>query len=1616
VSKAFNISHPLSDEPGMSQRRRLSPALDATQNLLDARDLADTLVYIHQFSKQVNFYDFTLEVSNWSVFFEKSPPFILARLARQNTEGSLFEFQQYNNLVKNDPTPANFQLLLDFIYCTTLLDVAALYADTKSVGGFRHALEQEISSREMTDAIRQFVGIANAAQYWLCGSRKDFSFLTEDDIWQLDITDIFAQSTPSVIGQKQLILAWQQGIERYFDHFSRVLSRLSVAAEAHLSESLYPLEVEFKERHEPHLGLLFAFLELFKYLKGQLNEVTARHLDFYFRQILKIQSRKAIPDAVHLVLEVQKHVQKQLLQKGIDFRDGKDGRGQDILFSLNDDIIVNKAQIKSLKTLFVKTHLAKPKSARPTSDTVEALNFTENAVNSSILTENSVENAAQTPICDPSAAILEPYTEGVFIAPVANSADGKGMDFKDPMSKNWATLGRDKSKFVPKIDDKNLIPDDNPFARLGFILASPVLFLQEGFRTITIDLTVSNTPQNFAKINDFFTLKLAPFKVYLSGEKEWISAKIDSLAVNNQSLKFIIKLDATVAPIVHFNAENLKENYGTTEPVVKIEIDQNVKISLFTEGYNPCCCAERVKSGGEIWVSVYHFLKNISVTDAKINVQVCGIKKNIVVQNDENLQDVNGLIYPFGTRPDVPDFTVVNGYTPSNRDGSNFYIGSKEIFLKKWQQVNIHLNWKDKPTDFENHYGAYLQRPPFPTNTKVNDFKTFGLDIDAFKVRMAYLSEGKWHRLAKEQPLFSDTPSDIQKNLVRQCGAKPSDFDQQLVVKTRQVKRFTYKIQNLKRWILVQKEAYFIPKHFGNLTDKPTKLNAETPNGFIRLTLHGQDFLHKDYPFVLARQMMAFGRLPNDTVTGAVYMIGNVPQVINFFQLLKDIQDLTARIGLMDSVPTAVRAFMVKINEIISRPLTGKSDWEKKFTEIKVLFAGATDENIQQEIATFFQDINNILTQVNTAQSAAEIKFNQIKTLFAGATDETIQQDLSNFLKKITDIIGNADAPTVKFNKIKTEFDSPEDDNLKINLADFFKQIRDVISANLTSKSGFEIKLDAIKALFSGAGQRDENIKANVKGFFKQITDIIDSNVVNEDPNKVKFDEIKTAFDDDKADEADKDKESIAEKVDALAQFAKDQKVILDRVIGVGVKKALIPNEPWTPILKNISLDYAAEAQSADIALIHIYPFEATYKTENIGAKSTLLPQFLDEGTLFLGFEQLEPSTIVQILFQLAEATADTEGGRAEVKWQYLSKNNEWKPLRTGFDILHDATNGLTASGIIKLAIPEDIGDKNIDNQSITQMQSGQYWLKVASAQNTRAVCETLGIFTQAVRATAQITEGTDTTRLNVPIAAKSVAKLAVADASIKQVMQPFESFGGQIEEAGNQFYLRVSERLRHKGRAAMPFDYERLLLEAFPNIYKAKCIPHNLALPANQYQVDLPKAAGFVTVAIIPDLTRLTSGDLTEPRVSLHVLDEITTYLKHRTTPFARLKVVNPRYEKVNMCFQLKLKKGKDRTYYPKQLETELRRFLAPWAVGDSDKLSFGQPIYYSDILTFIDQRDYVDYVKCLNVKLEESANCVERDPSVNEVEKGILRPLTPRSVLVAGAINIELLTDTCD
>lgn len=117
----------------------------------------------------------------------------------------------------------------------------------------------------------------------------------------------------------------------------------------------------------------------------------------------------------------------------------------------------------------------------------------------------------------------------------------------------------------------------------------------------------------------------------------------------------------------------------------------------------------------------------------------------------------------------------------------------------------------------------------------------------------------------------------------------------------------------------------------------------------------------------------------------------------------------------------------------------------------------------------------------------------------------------------------------------------------------------------------------------------------------------------------------------------------------------------------------------------------------------------------------------------------------------------------------------------------------------------------------------------------------------------------------------------------------------------------------------------------------------------------------------------------------------------------------MNPRYEKVHFCLKVKLYPGRDENFYKEKLRMELREFLAPWAVGQYEKLTFGQCIYRSDIVRFLESRSYLDYILELGLSHE-------RDPGSPDKNTPKVCPLTPRSILIAGDIDVCINQKDCE
>jgi Baseplate J-like protein len=393
-------------------------------------------------------------------------------------------------------------------------------------------------------------------------------------------------------------------------------------------------------------------------------------------------------------------------------------------------------------------------------------------------------------------------------------------------------------------------------------------------------------------------------------------------------------------------------------------------------------------------------------------------------------------------------------------------------------------------------------------------------------------------------------------------------------------------------------------------------------------------------------------------------------------------------------------------------------------------------------------------------------------------------------------------------------------------------------------------------------------------------------------------------------------------------------------------------NEPYTPVIQKISLKYTAVAERKDCTLFHLHPFDGFADWDE--KQPYFLPQFNNEGELLIALQNLDPPTALPLLFQVAEETADTDLAKAEVHWHYL-KDNTWESLSDR--IVSDSTNGLITSGIVNLGIPEDIS-----KDKTTILDPSLYWIKASVKARSGAICQIIGVHTQAAQ--VSFTDiGNDPNHLAVPLAPDTIAKLAVPTPEVKKVEQLYNSFGGKVKEQPDHFYTRISEHLRHKGRAVTIFDYERLVLEKFPEIYKVRCINHGQVDQDKQFQELVP---GAITLVVIPDLSQRSTTNNLEPKVNINLLEKIEKYLVSLSSPWADIKVVNPAYEHIQVECEVKFKSPYDGNfgYYRRDLEQAIAGFLTPWTVDKGAEIHFGGTVYRSSILNFIEQQYYVDYV----------------------------------------------------
>jgi len=408
-------------------------------------------------------------------------------------------------------------------------------------------------------------------------------------------------------------------------------------------------------------------------------------------------------------------------------------------------------------------------------------------------------------------------------------------------------------------------------------------------------------------------------------------------------------------------------------------------------------------------------------------------------------------------------------------------------------------------------------------------------------------------------------------------------------------------------------------------------------------------------------------------------------------------------------------------------------------------------------------------------------------------------------------------------------------------------------------------------------------------------------------------------------------------------------------------KDAPIPNEPYTPVIESIEASYTAKeiinvGQSSNTPFLyfHLKPFgtEAFKPGQSIaGSNSQALVsgEFNHGGSLFIGFQNFSPPLQLSLFFEIKELTLNE---KPDPSYFYLSDTG-WKRL-SGNQILSDTTRGLKQTGLMHLNLPQDLSSRN------STMPKDTFWIMIAVKDGAENFDQILNVRTNGVSCTLVLKHFEEFETVDVLPPLSITAPLRKIK-EIKKIEQPGSSFGGRATETTDEYFLRVSERLRHKTRGITVWDIERIVLEQFPGIYKVKCLQH--VDSSNRIR------PGSVHVIVIPFVNPYRETKILKPFVTNSTLTDIKEYIQKLSSPHAKFIVTNPEYEEIKIVAQINFNSQVDAGLYIKKMQTDLKYYLSPWAFRENNEIQLGSKLYRSSIIEFIESRPYVNFISSIQV-----------------------------------------------
>ncbi len=478
-----------------------------------------------------------------------------------------------------------------------------------------------------------------------------------------------------------------------------------------------------------------------------------------------------------------------------------------------------------------------------------------------------------------------------------------------------------------------------------------------------------------------------------------------------------------------------------------------------------------------------------------------------------------------------------------------------------------------------------------------------------------------------------------------------------------------------------------------------------------------------------------------------------------------------------------------------------------------------------------------------------------------------------------------------------------------------------------------------------------------------------------------------------------------------------------------------LPNEPYTPVLEGLSIGYTASDEialhgagtednpHATLQMLHVHPFGTAPLTRAGAPSPRLLPSIAGDGNLYIGLDGDEradlagdggdPQGALSLFFHLRR---DVAAGRwaddaPQLSWSTWHADG-WRPL-PAHAVIADGTQGMLRSGIVQLNLPAGMVRER------AAQPSEAYWLRLSADWGFVRLAGLYGVHCHAVRATRVLAaempgqgQGGDGAP-GTALPPGSVNRAARALPGLGMVCQVGPSEGWRPADPPEAVRLRGAERLRHKGRAVTRWDYERLLLDAFPQVWKVRCFPHHEvtlddALTAGgARRHHLANRPGQVLVVVVPypqpgDLFSSTEA----PRLDAAMLDAMQRYLQSCAAPGASVRVRNAAYERAQVRCIVQLARGHHPGTALRALNQAIVEHLSPWH-PDGLGAEFGWSVRADALEAFLRAQDgvaAVGRVSMLHIVRNDRQFNALRDTAAQVLngEARTLRPAQPWSLLL--------------